>query len=141
MVGLTPVTSLSEHASLSVRSRRVAKRRSCRVEAHVDLRLELPEGRTARGVALNLSIGGMFVECDEAVAVGTPIRITCVLSPGEGPMVLPCTVRWTTVGGFGAQLGLLGARETHAIAQLIRAARADLPMHLDPMPQSGIRGR
>jgi hypothetical protein len=66
----------------------------------------------------------MFVVCDEPVPINTPVRITCALSPGGRPMVLPGTVRWTTAGGFGAQFGLLGARETHALADLMRGARA-----------------
>jgi hypothetical protein len=74
----------------------------------------------------------MFIACDEPMAINTPVRITCAFSLGGRQVELPGTVRWTTVGGFGAQLGLLGARETHAIAELIRAARAGrLPLGRD----------
>jgi hypothetical protein len=33
---------------------------------------------------------------------------------------LPGTVRWAKPGGLGIQFGLLGARETHSIAQLLK---------------------
>jgi hypothetical protein len=35
-------------------------------------------------------------------------------------MKLPAVVRWNKPGGFGVQFGLLGAKETHSLAQLLK---------------------
>jgi hypothetical protein len=37
-------------------------------------------------------------------------------------MRLSGTVRWTTKSGIGVQFGLLGARETHTITEIVREA-------------------
>ena len=107
--------------------RRTVERRSCRVEAHLDARMELPDGRHLDGVALDVSVGGMFVLCDEAVDIGTPMRITLWTPDDLRPLELTGTVRWTKRGGFGVQLGLLGARETHALVGMIGPSRTSGP--------------
>jgi type IV pilus assembly protein PilZ len=38
----------------------------------------------------------------------------------KGDLRLPAIVRWTKPDGFGVQFGSLGARETHAISQLLK---------------------
>ena len=62
----------------------------------------------------------MFVECSETPAFGVKINIVCRLPGLAQESRLPGIVRWAKEDGFGVQFGLLGARETHAIAQLLR---------------------
>lgn len=72
-------------------------------------------------LARDISIGGMFIESAEGVAFGAELSITLRLPGAKQDMALPGVVRWTKPGGFGVQFGLLGARETHAISELMRA--------------------
>jgi hypothetical protein len=69
----------------------------------------------------DLGIGGMFVECAESAPFNTSLLV--VLEHAGGPLRLPGIVRWNNEVGMGLQLGLLGARETHAIAELLGHAR------------------
>jgi type IV pilus assembly protein PilZ len=42
--------------------------------------------------------------------------------PGEpAAFALPGIVRWTNAHGMGVQFGLLGAKETHTITELVAA--------------------
>lgn len=73
----------------------------------------------ATGVTRDLSIGGMFVDTSVAVAFGTKVVVSIDMPAGGGAVLLPAVVRWVAPDGVGLQFGLLGARETHAIAQLL----------------------
>jgi type IV pilus assembly protein PilZ len=79
------------------------------------------DGTTFEGRSKDISIGGMYLESTEAVAFGTELTIEVSLPRTKGALRLPAVVRWTDKAGFGVQFGLLGARETHAISQLIRS--------------------
>jgi Tfp pilus assembly protein PilZ len=72
------------------------------------------------GVAKDISVGGMFVECPEVLPFGTELVVVGQLPGAPGALRLPGVVRWAKPGGLGVQFGLLGARETHAIARLLR---------------------
>jgi type IV pilus assembly protein PilZ len=63
----------------------------------------------------------MFIESDAALAFGTELTIVLRLPGTKQDTRLPGTVRWQGPGGFGVQFGLLGARETHAISELLKA--------------------
>jgi type IV pilus assembly protein PilZ len=92
-------------------------------------RVGLPVEFTARdswqklpGVALDISLGGMFVETSCPAAFGAAVWTGFTL-PGHGePLLVPGTVRWTSSRGMGVQFGLLGARETRAITETVRRA-------------------
>jgi len=74
------------------------------------------------GIVRDISIGGMFIESTEsAPPFGTDITIVGDVPGLSGSARLPAVVRWVKPGGFGVQFGLLGARETHAIAKLLKA--------------------
>jgi type IV pilus assembly protein PilZ len=62
----------------------------------------------------------MYLESKEPVAFGDALTLEFTLAGARTAMTLPGVVRWTDPGGFGVQFGLLGARETHTISQLIR---------------------
>ena len=97
------------------------KRSHPRVPIHFTVRCELKDGTAFDGVAKDISVGGMFIECGHAAPpFGTQITIVGEL-PGSGSSArLPGIVRWAKPGGLGVQFGLLGARETHAITKLLR---------------------
>lgn len=101
------------------------KRVHPRVPIDVDVVCELPDGRALPGVAKDISVGGMFVECGETIPFGGEVSIVGKLPGAAAQLRLPGVVRWAKPGGFGVQFGLLGARETHAIARLFqRSANA-----------------
>jgi type IV pilus assembly protein PilZ len=96
------------------------KRTHVRVSIDLDLACELKSGSVIAGTGKDLSLGGMYVECKENLAFGTELTIVAHLPGTTGESRLPAVVRWSKPEGFGVQFGLLGARETHAIAQLLR---------------------
>jgi type IV pilus assembly protein PilZ len=50
----------------------------------------------------------------------TEIVIHVMLPGHKSEFALPCVVRWVGGGGMGVQFGLIGARETHAITELVK---------------------
>lgn len=66
----------------------------------------------------DVSVGGMFVYSAEVPPFGTELRVSF---EHEGPSIeVPAVVRWSGPDGFGLQFGLMGARETHALTELMR---------------------
>jgi type IV pilus assembly protein PilZ len=68
-----------------------------------------------------MSLGGMFVETSSPAPFGTSISLVMVL-PGKHEVSVKATVRWTEPDGMGVQFGLMGARDTHAITQILLGA-------------------
>jgi type IV pilus assembly protein PilZ len=94
------------------------KRRHPRRPVRIPVRILPREAAPFDGETVDLSVGGMFIESQGSVAFGQELEIELDL-PGLGPTRLPAIVRWNRPEGFGVQLGLLGARHTHALANLI----------------------
>ncbi len=83
------------------------------------------QGEKVPGVSRDLSLGGMFVETAFPAALGAPVLLRFTLPGHPGLLLVSGTVRWTSAGGMGVQFGLLGARDTHAIAETVRSARSE----------------
>jgi hypothetical protein len=93
--------------------------RRCQNRVRVDLPLQIlcEDGAVARGRATDLSVGGMRVETDAPLAIGST-AVAQIRLPGSTPEVsLPAVVRWTRDGAAGLQFGLLGARATYLITE------------------------
>ncbi len=89
----------------------------------VDLKASLHVEGTAEvidGQVKDLSIGGMFFLSDSKLPFGTKVNVVVAFPPPSGKLELAAVVRWSAEDGIGLQFGLLGARETHAIAQVVR---------------------
>lgn len=90
-------------------------------------RVALPVAyQTADGVRVeatcnDVSLGGMFVETASPLSFGTPVKILVRLPGTKTETVLSAVVRWTTPNGMGVQFGSMGARETHALTELLAA--------------------
>jgi hypothetical protein len=96
------------------------KRTHQRIPFNAPLQYRLGDGSALGGNSRDISLGGMFIEAPSSPAFGVEVTVVITL-PGEKlPVSLPAVVRWSKPDGFGVQFGLLGARETHAITQLIR---------------------
>src|ERR1700722_5836506 len=79
-------------------------------------------GNSFEGVSRDLSLGGMFVETTTPSLFGARVQLVFPRPRPARPLLVPGTVRWTSAEGMGVQFGSLGARETHVIAETVRAA-------------------
>jgi Tfp pilus assembly protein PilZ len=99
------------------------KRIHPRVPVSVSVTFELADGSEAFGTASDVSMGGMFIETADPPAFGAKVTIVCRLDETGPSNRLAATVRWNKPGGVGVQFGLLGARDTHAIATFLKRGR------------------
>jgi len=98
----------------------VDKRSHPRVPLHVAVLCEWNTGERTSGHARDIGGGGMFIEAAEQPAFGAALTVVLQLPGALEAQRLPAVVRWTTADGFGVQFGLLDARTTYAISQLLR---------------------
>lgn len=96
------------------------KRVHARVSSDFEVSCELKDGRRLSGAARDVSLGGMFIESEDVVQFGAELTIVARIPGTQSETRLPAIVRWNKPGGFGVQFGLLGARETHAITNLMK---------------------
>jgi len=96
------------------------KRVHPRVTVDTPVSCEVRAGAPFAGLAKDISIGGMFIQSTEVVPFGTEITIVARFAGTKADLRLPAIVRWAKPDGFGVQFGSLGARETHAISQLLK---------------------
>jgi len=76
-------------------------------------------GERLRGTTRDVSLGGVFIETTATAPFGEAVTVH-VHVPGEhDPFALQGVVRWTSPEGMGVQLGLMGARETHALTEIV----------------------
>ncbi len=97
------------------------KRSHPRVPLSAEVTCEVSEGASILGSARDISVGGMYIESETQVSFGTEVSIVLRLPNTKADVRLPGTIRWIKPGGFGVQFGLLGARETHAISELLKS--------------------
>jgi Tfp pilus assembly protein PilZ len=99
----------------------VEQRRYARSPINLPLEFSLKDSSEARsGTGKDISVGGMFVEAASPAPFGATVTIQLRLPGHKEQMVLPGVVRWTRQGGMGIQFGLVGARDTHAITEIVK---------------------
>lgn len=96
------------------------KRVHARAPIDIAVACKTPEGVSASGVAKDISVGGVYIESEKTFEFNTQLTIHISLPGTNGELALPAVVRWSKPGGFGVQFQLLGARETHAITNLLK---------------------
>ena len=96
------------------------KRVHPRVVVDTAVSCELRDAAAFAGMAKDISIGGMFIESTQVVPFGTEISIVGRFPGAKADLRLTGIVRWAKPTGFGVQFGSLGARETHAISELLK---------------------
>jgi hypothetical protein len=94
------------------------KRRHPRRLVRLPLRICPKDAEPIPGETVDLSVGGLFINVVGGVSFGEELEIELDL-PDLGPTRLPAIVRWLRPEGFGVQFGLLGAKHTHALANLV----------------------
>lgn len=82
---------------------------------------QLEGGPRMEATCRDLSLGGMFIETAESAPFGAALLVYLALPGMRQETTIRCTVRWTKPEGMGVQFGVMGARETHALTQLISA--------------------
>jgi uncharacterized protein (TIGR02266 family) len=100
--------------------------RPLRVPTHLKVRY----GQNGEeGVLNNLSEGGVFIRCDQPLAVGAPLRLQIDPGDSEARIDLDAVVVWTRdlpnmdgPTGFGVAFQNVGAEEFVAIGQRIERA-------------------
>jgi type IV pilus assembly protein PilZ len=95
-------------------------RRASRYEMRIAMSFEVA-GRQVDATSRNIGLGGMFIETTEAAPFGASVTVHLPLPGFRAPVAIQATVRWTLPDGMGVQFGSMGARETHALMQLIYA--------------------
>ena len=96
------------------------KRVHPRVNVDTEVSCEPRDGAPVSGMAKDISIGGMFIEATATLPFGTEVTIVGRFPRMKAELRLPGIVRWAKPTGFGVQFGSLGARETHAISELLK---------------------
>jgi len=109
----SPYPTSGEHRIVATERRRTVRR-----AVTLAVRVEAP-GREIAGVARDLGLGGMFVNASEPFSYAAEVSVVFGRDPIGIELRLPAVVRWVTAHGFGLQFGRLGARETHALVQLL----------------------
>ena len=98
-----------------MREKRVHQRATLDVVVHVQAK----GGADWETRSVDISVGGLFLTGQSEAEIGSEVVLALEL-PKLGAVELPGFIRWTAERGFGVQFGLLGARETHAIGNLVR---------------------
>src|SRR3954471_13662421 len=92
-------------------------RKSPRTRIDLLIQIEI-EGRVLPALAVNVGLGGMFIE-GQPLEYGQFIDIIAELPGLAGPVKIPAVVRWAKDRGVGVQFLQLGARVTHALSQFV----------------------
>jgi type IV pilus assembly protein PilZ len=88
------------------------------LDAHVEVIVK-GSAEPVRGISKDISLGGMQLRIEQSLAFGAEILIQLTLPGQRDLLALPAVVRWVRGDLLGAQFGLLGARETFAITELL----------------------
>lgn len=95
------------------------KRQHHRASLEVPVSITAKDGSMWITESVDVSIGGMFLSGTSQADIGAEVVLRLGL-PKLGDVELPGFIRWTAGNGFGVQFGPIGARETHAIGNIIR---------------------
>ena len=77
------------------------------------------EGPRKPGVCRDVSLGGMHVRTSSPAPFGANVTIYIKLKGAQSESALPGIVRWVKDDEMGIQFGLLGARETYALTEML----------------------
>lgn len=98
------------------------KRNHMRVAVAVAVLCEPMHGEPFAGVTTDVGLGGAHIESSHVPAFGATLVVAMRLPGSPDLSRLPAMVRWVGDGAFGVQFGLLGARDTRHIAELMARA-------------------
>lgn len=97
----------------------IENRKHPRKVIDLDVAFQVAGGPRVEAKSHDVSLGGMFIETTEALHYGASIRVFVRLPGMKAETQIDATVRWRKPDGVGVQFGMMGARETHALTQLL----------------------
>jgi len=95
------------------------KRRHFRKQVNLDVEFNVAEGPRQVGICRDFSLGGVHVDTTTPAPFGANVNVYIRLKGTSAESALPGIVRWVKPGSMGVQFGLLGARETYAITEML----------------------
>ena len=95
-------------------------RKHPRKEVHPPIAYKIDDSSPRlEAVCHDVSLGGMFIETSSPAAFGSVITVYLTLPGLKSETAVQATVRWTKPTGMGVQFGVMGARETFALTQML----------------------
>ena len=94
-------------------------RRHFRKQVNLDVEFNVGEGPRQSGIARDFSFGGVHVDTTTPAPFGANVTLYLRLKGTSTVTALPGIVRWVKPASMGVQFGLLGARETYALSELL----------------------
>ena len=95
------------------------KRQYPRTVVEADIAFQVAGGSRVDARCRDVSLGGMFIDTTARLPYGTTVRVFLRLPGLRDEIAVESIVRWSKPGGMGVQFGVMGARETHALTQLL----------------------
>ena len=83
------------------------------------MEFNVADGPRQAGLCRDFSLGGVHVDTTTPAPFGANITVYLRLKGAPSVSALPGIVRWVKPGSMGVQFGLLGARETYAITEML----------------------
>jgi type IV pilus assembly protein PilZ len=95
------------------------QRRHFRKSASYAVEFGVSGGQRLPGVCRDFSLGGMHIRTSNPAPFGANVTIYVKLKGAQSESALPGIVRWVKADEMGVQFGLLGARETYALTEML----------------------
>jgi type IV pilus assembly protein PilZ len=94
-------------------------RKHPRKSVQADIAFQAAGGERIDARCQDLSLGGMFVETARPLPYGAAVRVFMRLPGLKTETAIDCIVRWSNPTGMGVQFGVMGARDTHGVTELL----------------------
>ena len=95
------------------------KRRHFRKNVNVDVEFSVGEGPRQVGICRDFSLGGVHIDTTTPAPFGANVNVYLRLKGTAAESTRPGIERRVKTGSMGVQFGLLGARETYAITEML----------------------
>ena len=100
------------------------RRRVVRVRAQLSVVVAFPDGEKRQARVIDVSTGGMHVECSRVPQYGEELTVVVRLDEESDWALLPATVRWFSSRGFGVAFGKLDQLQARALTAFVDKAAA-----------------
>ncbi|MBN2192194.1 MAG: PilZ domain-containing protein [Polyangiaceae bacterium] len=110
------------------------RRTHLRVPATLAVEYEIPGVAARPATVVDIGLGGTRLESMDPPPPGSPLTVVLQLPGARDKSRLAATVRWSRGRVFGLAFGVLLARDTHLIVDLMRSNLRSRP---PPPPDEG----
>jgi c-di-GMP-binding flagellar brake protein YcgR len=100
------------------------RRRVVRVRADLRVVVALADLQKVPARVVDVSVGGMFLECERVPAYGEAVTVIVRLRESDDWHLIPATVRWFSRGAFGVAFEALDQRQSLALAKFVDQSAA-----------------